>query len=78
MSLSTSVDVEVTDVDATPLTLSDRCDRCGAQAFVRTTHGESDLLWCAHHFRKHETELADAKVVDDRAKINKEASVSAY
>lgn len=78
MSLSTPVDVEVTDVDTTPLTPQDRCDRCGAQAFVRTTHDKSDLLWCAHHFRQHEPELAEAKVVDDRAKINREASVSAY
>lgn len=38
----------------TPLTASDRCDRCGAQAYVRvvlTSGGE--LLFCGHHARKH-------------------------
>lgn len=33
-----------------PLALSDRCDRCGAQAFVRATMPSgSDLLFCGHH-----------------------------
>jgi hypothetical protein len=36
------------------LTALDRCDRCGAQAYVRvelSTGGE--LLFCAHHGREH-------------------------
>ena len=40
------------------LTASDRCDRCGAQAFVRvtlTTGGT--LIFCGHHARKHEEKL---------------------
>ncbi|MGH3516469.1 MAG: DUF7455 domain-containing protein, partial [Haloechinothrix sp.] len=40
------------------LTAADRCDRCGAAAQVRAvlrTGGE--LLFCAHHARKHETKL---------------------
>jgi hypothetical protein len=33
------------------LTAADRCDRCGAQAFVRTAMSTGyELLWCAHHF----------------------------
>ena len=42
-----------------PLTASDRCDRCGAQAYIRvvlTSGGE--LLFCAHHGRKHEEKLS--------------------
>lgn len=35
------------------LTLSDRCDRCGAQAFVRATLEMEDLLFCQHHYSKH-------------------------
>ena len=37
-----------------PLTASDRCDRCGAQAYVQVvlTSG-GDLLFCAHHARAH-------------------------
>lgn len=43
---------------ASPLTAADRCDRCGAQAYLRVvlTSG-GDLLFCAHHGRKFEPEL---------------------
>ncbi|WP_026529553.1 DUF7455 domain-containing protein [Haematomicrobium sanguinis] len=41
------------------LTALDRCDRCGAQAYVRavlaSTGGE--LLFCAHHSRQVEAKL---------------------
>lgn len=43
-----------TTLSPSPLTASDRCDRCGAQAYVRvilTSGGE--LLFCGHHARKH-------------------------
>lgn len=37
-----------------PLTVADRCDRCGAQAYVRAVLvGGGDLLFCAHHGRKY-------------------------
>lgn len=39
-------------------TALDRCDRCGAQAYVRvelTSGGE--LLFCAHHAREHAEKL---------------------
>lgn len=36
------------------LTAEHRCDRCGAQAYVRTRMpGDLELLWCAHHWREH-------------------------
>jgi hypothetical protein len=36
------------------LTILDRCDRCGAQAYLRIElAGGSELLFCAHHSRKH-------------------------
>ena len=41
-----------------PLTASDRCDRCGAKAYIRVrlaTGGE--LLFCAHHGRRYEEGL---------------------
>lgn len=31
----------------------DRCDSCGAQAYVRAMLGDSELLFCAHHAKKH-------------------------
>ena len=39
---------------ATELTASDRCDRCGAQAFIRARLvSGGELLFCAHHGRQH-------------------------
>jgi hypothetical protein len=44
------------------LTAADRCDRCGAQAFVRTTMSSGhELLWCAHHYAQNEQGLAAGK-----------------
>ena len=40
------------------LTAADRCDRCGAQAYVRVVFGSgSELLFCAHHGRKYDEKL---------------------
>ena len=51
------------------LTAEDRCDRCGAQAYVRTRHVNGVLLWCAHHFNKNDVELANKVVVDNTASL---------
>jgi len=46
-----------------PLTVSDRCDRCGAQALVRVYLGEGNARqFCAHHFHEHEDKLRDIAV----------------
>ncbi|MFD6906449.1 hypothetical protein [Streptomyces sp. NPDC060077] len=43
---------------ASPLTAADRCDRCGAQAYLRVVLlSGGELLFCAHHGRKFEPEL---------------------
>lgn len=63
-----------------PLTLSDRCDSCGAQAFVTATMSSgSELLFCGHHYRKNEAALVaqGALVHDERHRINQKPSVSA-
>ena len=40
------------------LTASDRCDRCGAQAFVRVTLPTGGtLIFCGHHAKKHGEKL---------------------
>lgn len=40
------------------LSAADRCDRCGARAYVRVTLvGGGELLFCAHHGRAHESAL---------------------
>lgn len=46
-----------------PLTALDRCDRCGAQAYVRVTLGSGgELLFCAHHGKKYEDGLKSVAV----------------
>jgi hypothetical protein len=40
------------------LTAEDRCDRCGAQAYIRVElAGGGELLFCAHHGREHADKL---------------------
>jgi len=54
------------------LTAADRCDRCGAQAYLRvvlTSGGE--LLFCAHHGKKYEASLRKvaADIQDETARL---------
>ncbi|MDQ1288528.1 MAG: hypothetical protein QG622_2093 [Actinomycetota bacterium] len=54
------------------LTASDRCDRCGARAYLRVVlPGGGELLFCAHHGRAHEPALraADAEILDETAAL---------
>jgi hypothetical protein len=45
------------------LTAVDRCDRCGAQAYVRVLlPGRLELLFCAHHNRQYASALANIAV----------------
>ena len=61
---ATTLDPVVTDAE--PLTLHDRCDRCGSAAYVRVTLSTAnDLLFCSHHYARHEAALAP-KVVSIR------------
>lgn len=65
------------------LTVADRCDRCGAQAWVKVyipyapfpnfdTKVETALLFCGHDYGKHETSIAGKgyRVLDERAALN--------
>ena len=46
-----------------PMTAVDRCDRCGAQAYIRIfLRSRQDLLFCAHHYRQHAPALAKVAV----------------
>lgn len=44
----------------TPLARLGRCDRCGAQAFVRAVLRTGELAFCAHHGRVYGEGLAQA------------------
>ena len=77
---STVPEADTTTTAAKPLTLSDRCDSCGAQAFVSVSFPTgSDLLFCGHHYRQHETALAaqGGEARDERHRINEKPSISA-
>lgn len=47
------------------LTMADRCDRCGAQAYIRARLGDGlELHFCAHHGRAHLEKLRDMEDID--------------
>jgi len=53
---------------APALTAADRCDRCGAQAYVRVRlHAGGELLFCAHHGRQHVPALRDVADIHDES-----------
>ena len=56
-----------------PLTAIDRCDRCGAQAYLRATLPTgNDLLFCAHHGREYTPKLRelDALINDQSERLD--------
>jgi hypothetical protein len=58
--------------DTRALTAEDRCDRCGAQAYLRVElHAGGELLFCAHHAREHGDKLRQVAVnlVDETHKL---------
>jgi hypothetical protein len=56
-------DVTTTLARSAPLTAQDRCDRCGAQAYIRVRMvSGGELLFCAHHSRKYEEGLRKVAV----------------
>lgn len=69
-----------TTIAAGPLTAADRCDRCGAQAYVRATMGSGfDLMLCAHHFRENETRLREVatSIYDESDRLAAVAPIAA-
>jgi len=58
---------------AAALSAADRCDRCGAQAYLRVElQSGGELLFCAHHAREHGDKLKEiaATVVDETHKLS--------
>lgn len=53
------------------MTARDRCDYCGAQAYVIVTLKAGDLMFCGHDYAEHETILATmaVSVRDERARL---------
>lgn len=61
-------------IASAPLTAADRCDRCGARAYIRVVlPAGGELLFCAHHGRAHEDALrARAVEIQDESHALKE------
>lgn len=63
-------------LDSTPLNALDRCDRCGAQAYVRAVMANGfELLFCGHHAKKYQDGLANAatRIQDETDRLNEES-----
>lgn len=53
------------------LKIADRCDSCSAQALVLVKGFSGELMFCGHHYTKHEKALEKFayETIDERDKI---------
>jgi hypothetical protein len=66
-------------LEPTPLNAVDRCDRCGAQAYVRATLlNGGELLFCGHHAKEYAAGLkpVTAKIQDETSKLIEVPSIA--
>jgi hypothetical protein len=64
-------------MEQTPLNSLDRCDRCGAQAYVRAILvSGGELLFCSHHAKSYAEGLKPiaAVIQDETQKLAKQAA----
>lgn len=68
-----------TTLERAALTVADRCDRCGAQAFIRAVFRSGELTFCGHHGRALQPamEFVALFVHDATSSINHRPSPSA-
>ncbi len=55
------------------MTAADRCDRCGAQAYIRVTLASGgELLFCSHHGKAHSDKLKQValQIQDESHKLS--------
>ncbi len=55
------------------LTAVDRCDRCGAQAYLRVfLQSGGELLFCAHHANAHREKLVEvaSRIQDETSRLS--------
>jgi hypothetical protein len=63
-------------LDTAPLNALDRCDRCGAQAYVRAVMANGfELLFCGHHAKKYQDGLAGSaqRIQDETDRLIEES-----
>ncbi len=66
-------------IASAPLTAADRCDRCGARAYIRVVlPGGGELLFCAHHGRAHHDALraVEASIQDESQSLGTTSPVA--
>ncbi len=58
--------------EAVSLTAADRCDLCGAQAFIRVVLATGDLVFCGHHGAENKEKLSPIAISwqDETSKLN--------
>ncbi len=59
-------------LESVPLNALDRCDRCGAQAYVRAVLlNGGELMFCAHHGKEYAEKLNSvaAKIQDESERL---------
>ena len=69
----TEANVEVIETTELPaLTAADRCDVCGAQAFIRVVLTTGDLVCCGHHGSANKDKLKPIAITwqDETDKLN--------
>lgn len=60
------------------LKIADRCDSCGAQAFVLVKLLSGELYFCGHHYQQHSDKLNNTayEIIDERDSINAKSESS--
>lgn len=58
-------------IEEKSLTTADRCDACGAQAYVRVVMSYGELQFCGHHANMHLDKLEEnaINIIDQRSEI---------
>lgn len=73
MSVPAGSDVMLFVRDSSPLSFADRCDQCGAGAYVHVVLASSggELFWCNHHWNDHKEVLTPLLryINDDRKRL---------
>ena len=60
------------------MTAADRCDRCGAQAFIKAVmSGGLELRFCGHHGREHLPRLRHLAEIEDHSASLQETTPTA-
>jgi len=66
-------------ISAEELLATDRCDRCGAQAYVRVSlNNGGELMFCAHHGHEYESALRQvaADIHDESQRLQADPAAS--